>query len=110
MRNELTKQFVKKTIRRTLIFAIIIIVVAAIGQSITPVVDNSMALTQMENSDEMFVLMNTYNKIKPIFNALYSCVILWFVYTLGRDTYKFVKTINTNNSNDYATTTNEKEN
>ena len=97
MRTELTKQFVKKTIRRTLIFAIIIIVVAAIGQSIAPVVDNSMALTQMENDNIMFVAMSTYNRIKPIFNGLYSCVILWFVCTLGRDTYKFVKTINTEN-------------
>ena len=102
MKAELTKQFVKKTIRRTLIFTFIMIIVAAIAQSISPVVSNSMALTQMQNGNVMFVAMNTYNRIKPIFNALYSCVILWFVYTLGRDTYKFAKTINN--------TENEKEN
>lgn len=96
MKNELTKQFVKKTIRRMVMFTFIMIVVAAIGQSITPVITNSLALTQMENDNVMFAVMNTYNQIKPIFNALYSCVILWFVYTLGRDTYKFVKTTNSN--------------
>ena len=101
MKNELTKQFVKKTIRRTMIFAIVMIIVAAISQSMAPVISNELALTQMQNDNVMFVAMNTYNKIKPIFNALYSCVILWFVCTLGRDTYKFVKNINT---------TNEKEN
>jgi hypothetical protein len=100
MKSELTKQFVKKTIRRTMIFAIVMIIVAAISQSMSPVISNSLALTQMQNDNVMFVIMDTYNRIKPIFNALYSCVILWFVYTLGRDTYKFVKTINTNNSND----------
>lgn len=99
MKTELTKQFVKKTVRRTLIFAFIMIVVTAIGQSVSPMITNELALGQMQNSNETFVLMNTYNKIKPIFSALYSCVILWFMYTLGRDTYKFAKSININNSN-----------
>lgn len=102
MKTELTKQFVKKTIRRTLIFAFVMIIVAAIGNSISPIVSNELALTQMENDNMMFVVMNTYHQIKPIFSTLYSCVIIWFVYTLGRDTYKFAKTINN--------TENEKEN
>lgn len=102
MKNELTKQFVKKTIRRTMIFAIVMFIFAAISQSMSPVISNSLALTQMQNDNVMYVVINTYNKIKPIFNALYSCVILWFVCTLGRDTYKFAKTVNN--------TENEKEN
>ena len=76
MKNELTKQFVKKTILRTMIFTFIMIAVTAISQSIAPIVDNNLALTQMENSDALFIAMNAYNKIKPIFSALYSCVIL----------------------------------
>jgi hypothetical protein len=102
MKTELIKQFVKKTIRRTLIFTIVMFILAAIGQSISPVVSNELALTQMQNDNAMFVVISTYNKIKPIFNALYSCVVLWFVCTLGRDTYKFTKSINN--------TENEKEN
>lgn len=102
MKAELIKQFVKKTIRRTFIFAIVMIIISAIAHAISPIITNEMALTQMQNSNELFILMNTYNKVKPIFNALYSCVILWFVCTLGRDTYKFAKTFNT--------TVNEKEN
>lgn len=107
MKTELTKQFVKKTARRTLIFVFIMIIVAAVGQSISPVITNEMALTQMQNDNMMFAMMNTYNRIKPIFNALYSCVTLWFVCTLGRDTYKFVKTANSANN---VNGTNEKEN
>ena len=97
MKNELTKQFVKKTIRRTVIFAVIMVIIAAISQSISPVISNELALTQMQNDNAMYVAMNTYNRIKPIFSTVYSCVILWFVCTLGRDTYKFAKTINTEN-------------
>lgn len=98
MKTELTKQFVKKTARRTLIFVIVTIIVSAIAQAISPVITNSMYLSQMQNDNVMFVAMNTYSKLKPIVNIVYSCVILWFVCTLGRDTYKFVKT--TNNEND----------
>ena len=108
MKSELTKQFVKKMIRRTLIFTIIMVIIAAIAQAMSPVISNSLALTQMQNDNVMFVIMDTYNRIKPIFNTLYSCVILWFVYTLGRDTYKFAKTIN--NSANNVNGTNEKEN
>lgn len=98
MKTELTKQFVKKTIKRVLIFVFVMIIMTAIGQSISPTISNELALTQMQSSNEMFVLMNTYSNIKPIVNIVYSCVILWFMYTLGRDTYKFAKTINTENN------------
>ena len=94
MKAELTKQFIKKTARRTLIFVIVMFIVAAITQSISPVITNQMALTQMETSNELFIAMNTYNKLKPVVTIIYSCVILWFVCTLGRDTYKFVKNVN----------------
>ena len=96
MRTELTKQFVKKMVGRVLIFVFVMIIMTAIGQSISPVISNELAMTQMQNSNEMFVLMNTYNNVKPIINITYSCVILWFMYSLGRDTYKFAKTINNN--------------
>lgn len=95
MKAELIKQFIKKTIKRVLIFTMVMIVVSAVMQSIAVPVSNELALTQMQNSNEMFVLMNVYSKLKPIVTVVYSCVILWFVYTLGRDTYKFAKTINT---------------
>ena len=107
MRAELTKSFVKKTIRKIIIFTLIMVVVASIGQAFSPVISNELALTQMDNSNEMFMIMNIYNKVKPIITIAYICVILYFVYTLGRDTYKFAKTIN-NSAND-INGTNEKE-
>ena len=104
MKNELIKLFVKKTIVKTAVFAFIMVVIAALVQSASPLVSNELALTQMQNSNEMYVLMNTYNKIRPIVNVVYAGIVALFVYTLGRDTSKFVKTINT------VSTENEKEN
>ena len=90
-----TKKFVIKIIRKCVVFALLMIIVAAIGQSVSPIVSNQMALGQMQNSDEMYVLMNTYNKVRPIISFAFAGIILWFTSTIARDIYKFVKTINT---------------
>lgn len=95
MKAELTKQFIKKTIRKVIMFIFIMIVVSAIGQSVSPMFANELALGQMQNSNEAFVLMNAYNRVKPIIDIAYLCATLWFMCTLGRDTYKFTKSIHT---------------
>lgn len=102
MKIELTKQFIKKIITKIVIFAFIMIVVTSITKSMSPVISNSVALTQMQHSDAMFVMMNTYNKIKPLVSVIYFGIIACFTCTIGRDIYKFAKTVNENN--------NEKEN
>lgn len=97
MKSELIKQFTKKMIKKIVVFIFLMIIVTAIGQSIAPTVSNELVLTQMQNSNEMFALMNTYNKIRPIVNLVYVLVVGWFAWTIGRDIYKFSKTINTEN-------------
>lgn len=98
MKSELIKQLTKKMIRKIVVFVILMIVVTAIGRSIAPTVSNELALTQMQNSNEAFVLMNTYNKIRPIVNIVYVLIVGWFAGTVGRDIYKFNKTVNTENT------------
>ena len=99
MKPELTKQFVKKTIRKIVIFTIIMFVALSVFRSMSPIVSNTMALTQMQHSNEMFVMMETYNKIKPIFNAVSTMVYVWFACTIVRDIYKFVKVVNNEKEN-----------
>lgn len=93
MKSELTKQFVKKIIRKVVLFAFLMIILTAVGRSIAPVVSNELALTQMQNSNEMYVLMNTYNKIRPIINLAYVFIAGYFAGTIYRDISKFVKTV-----------------
>lgn len=64
MKNKLIKEFVKKSVVKTVIFTIVMCIIASIAQSLSPVVSNALALTQMQNSDEMYVLMNTYNTLR----------------------------------------------
>lgn len=84
-------KFIFKTASKIIMFTFLMIVAAAVAQSLSPVVSNEMALTQMENSNELFVVMNTYNKIRPIISAVFTGVAIWFTCTIARDTYKFFK-------------------
>lgn len=93
MKSELIKQFIKKMTKKTVVFVVFLIVITAIGQSVGPIVTNDMALTQMQNSNEMYMLMNTYNKIRPIINLVYVFVVSYFIGNISRDIYKFVKTV-----------------
>lgn len=96
MRRELIKNFAMKIALKAIIFALIMFGVAAVSQAISPVVSNELALTQMQNSNEMYILMDTYNKIRPIVSVAYTGIILLFICTIARDTYKFVKNMNEN--------------
>ena len=99
MKTELTKQFVKKTCIKIIIFTFVMIVISAIGNSVGTIVANEFAVAQMLNSNEAFVMMNMCNNIfHRVANIAHVCVILCFVVSIGRDTYTFVKTINTENN------------
>ncbi len=84
-------KFIFKMATKIITFTFLMIVVAAITQSIDPIVSNEMALTQMQNSNELFVFMSTYNKVKAIINVVFTIIIIWFTGTIARDTYKFFK-------------------
>lgn len=93
MKSELIKQFTKKMIRKSVLFIFLMVVVTAIAQSFAPIISNELAMTQMQNSNEMYMLMNTYNRILPIINLLYVFIVSYFIGNISRDIYKFVKTV-----------------
>lgn len=91
--NELKQKFISKTAIKIVIFAFIMTIILFIAQSISPIVSNNLALGQMQNTDETFVVMNTYNKVRPIFNTAMVGVCILFVFSIVKDVFKFVKNI-----------------
>jgi hypothetical protein len=90
-KTERIKRFVKHTVKKIVIFTLLMFVIAAIGQSISPIVTNEMALTQMQNSNEMYVLTDTYTRLRPIVNTIFNTIIYVFIGTIIHDIYDFVK-------------------
>lgn len=83
------KKFVFKTTVKTIVFVVLSTIALSLLQS--PVISNNIALGQMENSDALYVLWETYNKVRPIVSVIYGLLVLWFVGTVGYDVYKFIK-------------------
>lgn len=85
-----TKKFIIRTVIKVLIFAIISTI--ALNLLTNPIINNELALGQMENSNELYLLMETYNKIRPFISIIYGLITAAFVGTTIHDTYKFIKT------------------
>ena len=85
-----TKKFIIKNIIKIFIFIVISTIIMTLIQS--PIITNEIALGQMENSNEMFLIIETYNKVRPLIEIVYGCIALLFVGKIIYDTYKFIKT------------------
>jgi len=83
------KKFIIKNVIKIIVFAIVSVVVMTLLQS--PVITNEIALGQMENNNEAFMLMETYNKIKPLVEIGYGFAVVIFVGSIFYDVYKFIK-------------------
>ena len=85
-----TKKFIIKTTIKVLVYAIISTIVMTLITN--PIITNELALGQMQNSNELYLLMETYNKTKHFVSIIYGLITALFAGTTIHDTYKFIKT------------------
>ena len=85
-----TKKFIIKTAIKILIYAIISTI--AFSVLTTPVINNELALGQMQNSNELYIMMETYNNVKPIISTIYGFITVFFALSVTTDVYKFIET------------------
>lgn len=82
-------KFIAKHLFRLIFYAILSFIVYVMLQ--TPIVDNSVALGQMQNDNAMYIAMDVYNKIKPVTEFIYKCITVWFAGSFVNDLYKLIK-------------------
>ena len=85
-----TKKFIIKTTIKILIYAIISTIVVSLLTN--PIITNELAIGQMENSNELYLLMETYNKVKHFVSIIYWLIAVLFAGTTIYDIYKFINT------------------
>ena len=83
-------RFIIRTVLKIIIYAILSTI--ALSLLTSTVITNELALTQMENSNELYMLMETYNKIRPFISIIYGLITCWFASTTIYDIYQFIKT------------------
>ena len=88
-----TKRFIIKTTVRLMILIVIFTIVSVYTHGmLNTITNNELALGQMENSTEAFVLMETYNgMLKPLVTIGASLSTILIVIATIYDTYKFLK-------------------
>lgn len=94
-----TSKFVWRMLWKTVTIGLIIALMSVIS---SPVLTNQMAMTQMENSNELYVFFSNFSNLKTVFDVIGVGTILGLGISVESDIRKFVKSINSEN--------NEKEN
>lgn len=84
-----TIKFIRRTIIKIIIYAIVSTIILSLLNS--PIISNELALGQMQNSNELYLLMETYNN-KHFISIIYGCITAGFAATIIRDIYKFIQT------------------
>ena len=92
-----TKTFIIKLTIKILIYAIISVI--ALSLLNTPIITNELALGQMENSNELYLLMETSNKLKPFIAVIYGFITGYFIGSIIYNIYKFIITKNNKGEN-----------
>lgn len=86
-----TKLTVRITARIIIFIAISIIISVFLN---SPIISNELALTQMQNSNELYLTMEAYNKIRSVISVMYSCITGLFAGVTIYDIYKLINTKN----------------
>ena len=86
-------KFIKKLLIKIAILIILFTAVSAFLGAISTIMNNHIALGQLENSDEMFVVLELYNNfIKPTIFVVEYTITAIICFTIGVDVYNFLKT------------------
>lgn len=88
--------FIRQLIARTILFGFMMFLIWLPMQALAPVINNEIAMTQMENSNAALVLMESYEKIKPLVPIAKTLIIAWFGTFTAIDIYKFAHHMNNN--------------
>jgi hypothetical protein len=87
----LKRKFFFKIGIKCLVFTILSAITLVLIQ--TPVITNKIAMGQMENSDELYVLMETYYKMVSIIQVVYGLIAFAFVAWIAYDIYIYIKNL-----------------
>lgn len=85
-------KLVKRNLKRILILIIIVAAVACFMSAASTILSNHLALTQMENSDSLFIIFEMYNKFMvPSLSVALVAFIIYRIYVITSDIYQYIK-------------------
>ena len=88
------KKLIVKSVVKVLIIVLLLVTVSAL--SALPMINNQLAMGQLENSNTAYIVWSTYNKMKSAIDATLYCISALIIGTIAVDVHKFVKNKNNN--------------
>ena len=87
-----TERFVRKLLIRIVVLIIICTITFSLNGAITTILNNHIAIGQLENDDVAFLTMELFNNaLRPSINIIGVVVIIAVVASSIYDTIKFIK-------------------
>lgn len=94
-----TKKFVRNTSIRILVLIFLSIFLFSFLAAAGTIITNQIAMGQMENSNELFILHEMYNNaIRPSVIAGFALIVIYNAGAIAFNTYKFIKNKNKENN------------
>lgn len=85
------EKFIKKTLSRIVIIIILTILLTGIMAAGDAIVNNEIAMGQLENSNFNFMILETYhNVIRPVANGALVVVYIWNIGLIIINSIKFI--------------------
>lgn len=79
----------KRTIIKTVALIIVLMIISAIVNH--PVLNNDLAMSQLENDDAYFIAWDTYNRVRSALPGVYALIGIVYLVGIGADIHKFIK-------------------
>ena len=92
-RKRLINQFIRRLIFGLITVAVILLISFVITE--TPILTNQVALGQMENSNDWFVVMAMYQKFVPVVKSIRNILVSVIVVMIALSGYDLAKSLNT---------------
>lgn len=84
-------KIIKKVATKFIIMLIICFLLGIMFTAFVPIMNNNMALTQMENSDALFLAQQAWIRIQNVFYLMEIAIIAFYIGSMGIDIFKYVK-------------------
>ena len=84
-------KFLTKTIIKGAILLCMIVLMPTVVDAMVPIITNDIALGQMENSNDAYILMQTYGTYMSIARFGIGTIMVCLGLSMGLDTYIFTK-------------------
>ena len=85
------KTFILRSLSKMTIAIGLCIVISLIATNYFPIISNEMAVGQLENSNENWVVMNEWHQIQNYINYAYTTIGFVCLFSIGNDFYKMKK-------------------